>query len=269
MRAGQRHVGARPPAGLFPPGCAIRPSLSSRRRSAPTIQPPSCCVWHACDTHAAPHPHPTTHTHIHPTTPHPPAGLVVASDQTGTLERGYWPSYNASGLLASPARLPNRLPAGRHACLHATCRCQAAHGALSPSWACLRPRPSQPRLASSCAGSAYTWALDLSSTCASHQKDLLPKRPADKARHCLTPPNPTPLQIPFHPEVYSGSGYPQFLAQQAQRGADYAAAAGGQESRPRLFFFSDTCKLSVLARSPPFTTRESPPCSAPGKQPSL
>ncbi|KAL4451415.1 hypothetical protein ABPG77_009487 [Micractinium sp. CCAP 211/92] len=52
-------------------------------------------------------------------------GLVVASDQTGTLERGYWPSYN----------------------------------------------------------------------------------------------------IPFHPEVYSGSGYPQFLAQQAQRGADYAAAA--------------------------------------------
>ncbi|KAL4420666.1 hypothetical protein ABPG75_010322 [Micractinium tetrahymenae] len=52
-------------------------------------------------------------------------GLVVASDQTGTLERGYWPSYN----------------------------------------------------------------------------------------------------IPFHPEVYSGSGYPQFVAQQAQRGAAYAAAA--------------------------------------------
>lgn len=34
------------------------------------------------------------------------------------------------------------------------------------------------------------------------------------------------LQIPSHPEVYQRSGYPAFLAQQAQRGPAYAAAAG-------------------------------------------
>lgn len=33
-------------------------------------------------------------------------------------------------------------------------------------------------------------------------------------------------QIPYHAEIYQGSGYPAFLAQQAQRGAAYAAGAG-------------------------------------------
>lgn len=32
-----------------------------------------------------------------------PAGLVVASDQTDTLQRGYWPSFNASASAAFSA----------------------------------------------------------------------------------------------------------------------------------------------------------------------
>lgn len=33
--------------------------------------------------------------------------------------------------------------------------------------------------------------------------------------------------IPYHPEVYQRSGYPEFLAQQDARGPEYGAAAGG------------------------------------------
>lgn len=37
---------------------------------------------------------------------------------------------------------------------------------------------------------------------------------------------PSCTQIPFHPEIYAASGYPEFVQRQAARGPAYAAAAG-------------------------------------------
>jgi hypothetical protein len=42
------------------------------------------------------------------------------------------------------------------------------------------------------------------------------------------------LQIPYYPEIYRGSGYPDFLAAQARRGDAYGAAAGGGRGKRRF-----------------------------------
>lgn len=120
------------------------------------------------------------------------AGLVVASDQTDTLTRGYWPSFNVRSC-AGTRLLPLRC---------STERC---------AWHCARARPC---LSTRAAG----WHLGCM---------LLSSQPQPSPMEApLFPGSASAMQIPYHREVYNASGYPAFIAQQAQRGPLYAAAAG-------------------------------------------
>lgn len=101
----------------------------------------------------------------------------MASDQTDTLSRGYWPSFNVGCCCCGGGGWRTLLLLRRKPCLLPACR---------------------PNL-----GTRHPSSLPL----------LI----------FLVAPS---QQIPYHLEVYNASGYPAFVAQQAQRGPLYAAAAG-------------------------------------------
>ena len=74
----------------------------------------SACGWLMCSCAPTPFPpshpaHPPSAAQLPPRSKTCPAGLVVASDQTDTLTRGYWPSFNVR--ISCPSSPPLENPA--------------------------------------------------------------------------------------------------------------------------------------------------------------